>query len=135
MDEHHQPTDANDLINLLLQGGLGDELPRIAEILMNAAMLVERTKHLGAGLYERVEARNGHANGFKPRAFHSSMGGLDLAMPQVHGSDAPFRTTLLEEGSRSDRARAAGRRLRDDVGPESRHLAKISLVKPCWRLN
>jgi putative transposase len=105
MDEHHhQSTDANDLINLLLQGGLGDGLPRIAEILMNAAMLVERAKHLGAGPYERVETRNGHANGFKPRAFHSSMGGLDLSMPQVRGSDAPFRTTLLEKGSRSDRA-------------------------------
>ncbi len=52
-----------------------------AEILINAAMLVERTKHLGAGPYERIEARNGHANGFKPRAFHTSMGGLDLAMP------------------------------------------------------
>jgi transposase-like protein len=86
MDEQHQPTDANDLINLLLQGGLGSGLPRIAEILMNAAMLVERTKHLGAGPYERVEVRNGHANGFKPRAFHTSMGGLNLAMHQVRGS-------------------------------------------------
>lgn len=104
MDEQHQITDLNDLINLLLQGGLGDGLPRIAEILMNAAMLVERTKHLGAGPYERVEARNGHANGFKPRTFHTSMGGLELATPQVRGSDVPFRTSLLEKGSRSDRA-------------------------------
>lgn len=104
MDEHPQITDLNDLINLLLQGGLGDGLPRIAEILMNAAMLVERTKHLGAGPYERVEARNGHANGFKPRTFHTSMGGLELAAPQVRGSDTPFRTSLLEKGSRSDRA-------------------------------
>jgi putative transposase len=104
MDEHPQITDLNDLINLLLQGGLGEGLPRIAEILMNAAMLVERTKHLGAGPYERVEARNGHANGFKPRTFHTSMGGLELATPQVRGSDTPFRTSLLEKGSRSDRA-------------------------------
>jgi putative transposase len=104
MDEQHQITDLNDLINLLLQGGLGEGLPRIAEVLMNAAMLVERTKHLGAGPYERVEARNGHANGFKPRTFHTSMGGLELAAPQVRGSDVPFRTSLLEKGSRSDRA-------------------------------
>jgi transposase-like protein len=104
MDEHPQITDLNDLINLLLQGGLGEGLPRIAEILMNAAMLVERTKHLGAGPYERVEGRNGHANGFKPRTFHTSMGGLELASPQVRGSDTPFKTSLLEKGSRSDRA-------------------------------
>ena len=68
------------------------------------------TKHLGAGPYERVEARNGHANVFKPRAFHTSMGGLDLAMPQVRGSGVPFRTTILEKGSRSDRALKARHR-------------------------
>jgi hypothetical protein len=49
---------------------------------MNAAMLMERAKHIGAGPHERVEARNGHANGFKPRSFHTSMGALKLATPQ-----------------------------------------------------
>ena len=67
-------------------------------------MLIERTQHIGAGPYERIEARNGHANGFKPRSLHTSMGGLNLASPQVRGSDIPFRTSLLEKGSRSDRA-------------------------------
>ena len=125
MDEHHQPTDTSDLINLLLQGGLGDGLPRIAEILINAAMLVERTKHLGAGPYERIEARNGHANGFKPRAFHTSMGGLDLAMPQVRGCDAPFRTTLLEKGSRSDRALKAAIASMYIEGVSTRRVSKV----------
>lgn len=32
------------------------------------------------------------------------MGGLNLSTPQVRGSDIPFRTSLLEKGSRSDRA-------------------------------
>lgn len=105
MDEHHTtPTTHHDLINLLLQDGLGEGLPKIAELLMNAAMLMERAKHIGAGPYERVEARNGHANGFKPRSFHTSMGGLTLSTPQVRGSDIPFRTSLLEKGCRSDRA-------------------------------
>lgn len=105
MDEHHpSPTTHHDLINLLLQDGLGEGLPKIAELLMNAAMLMERAKHIGAGPYERVETRNGHANGFNPRSFHTSMGGLNLATPQVRGSDIPFRTSLLEKGSRSDRA-------------------------------
>lgn len=71
---------------------------------MNAAMLIERTKHIGAGPYERVDVRKGQANGFKPRNFHTSMCGLNLATPQVCGSDTPFRTSLLEKGSRSDRA-------------------------------
>lgn len=46
---------------------------------MAADGIMERAKHIGAGPYERVETRNGHANGFKPRSFHSSMGGLNLA--------------------------------------------------------
>jgi putative transposase len=104
MDEQHQSTFPSDLINLLLSEGLGEGLPRIAEILMNAAMLAERAKHIGAAPHERSGTRNGHANGFKPRTFHTSIGALDLAMPQVRGCDTPFRTTLLEKGSRSDRA-------------------------------
>lgn len=104
MDEQHQSTSPDHLINLLLRDGLGDGLPRIAEILMNAAMIAERTRHIGAPPHERSGTRNGHANGFKPRTFHTSMGALDLAMPQVRGCDTPFRTTLLEKGSRSDRA-------------------------------
>ena len=46
MDEHHTTTITHDdLINLLLQDGLAEGTPKIAELLMNAAMLIERAKH------------------------------------------------------------------------------------------
>ena len=48
MDEHNQTTHHDSLINLLFDDGLQNALPRIAEILMNAAMLLEREKHIGA---------------------------------------------------------------------------------------
>ncbi len=67
MNEHNQTTCHDPLINLLFEGGLQNALPRIAEILMNAAMLLEREKHLGAAPYQRGVERNGYANGFKPR--------------------------------------------------------------------
>lgn len=95
---------ADDAINTLLQHGLGQGLPRIAEMLLNAAMLLERASHLQADPYERAEARNGHANGFKPRTLQTSIGKLDLAVPQVRGSSEIFRTSLLEAGSRTDRS-------------------------------
>lgn len=95
---------ADDAINTLLQHGLGQGLPRIAEMLLNAAMLLERACHLRADPYERAEARNGHANGFKPRTLQTSIGKLDLAVPQVRGSSEIFRTSLLEAGSRTDRS-------------------------------
>jgi putative transposase len=93
-----------DSINLLLENGLADGLPRIAELLMNAAMIIERSAHLQAGPHERTEQRNGHANGFKPRSLATSLGKLGLQVPQVRDSTSPFKTSLLESGSRVDRA-------------------------------
>jgi putative transposase len=104
MDEHKIPTTSEDLINMLLSEGIAEGLPRIAELILNAAMLSERAKHIGAAPHERGGHRNGHSNGFKPRSFHTSLGALKLAIPQVRGSDSPFRTSLLEKGSRSERA-------------------------------
>jgi hypothetical protein len=104
MDERNQTTLHDPLINLLFDGGLQNALPRIAEILMNAAMLLERETHIGAAPYQRGTERNGYANGFKPRTFQTGIGALELSVPQVRESDSPFHTSLLEKGSRSDRA-------------------------------
>jgi hypothetical protein len=65
MDEHKQTTHQDPLINLLFNDGLPIALPKIAEILMNAAMLLERERHIGATPYQRGVERNGYANGFK----------------------------------------------------------------------
>ena len=103
MNEQANPTLQDQLINILFAQGLGDGLVHIAELLMNAAMLIERENHIGLGPYQRGEQRNGHANGFKPRTFQTAVGALQLAVPQVRASDSPFRTSLLEKGSRSER--------------------------------
>lgn len=105
MNEQYQDTLGQELINTLLEQGLSDGLKTIAQTLMNTAMLLEREHHLNASPYERgVVERNGYANGFKPRSFQTSLGSLDLSIPQVRESDRPFQSSLLEKGSRSDRA-------------------------------
>lgn len=104
MTKPEQHTAHADPINLLLEHGLADGLPRIATMLMNAAMLLERTAHLQAQPHQRTEARNGYANGFKPRTLNTTLGKLHLSMPQVRESSEPFHTSLLERGSRSERA-------------------------------
>jgi len=71
---------------------------------ISPVILIERENHIGAGPYQRGGERNGHANGFKPRTFKTTVGSLQLAVPQVRDSDTPFHTSLLEKGSRSDRA-------------------------------
>lgn len=105
MTRHHENnTQSQDPINLLLEHGLADGLPQIAEMLVNTAMLIERSAHLKADLYERCEGRNGYANGLKDRNFHSSVGPLALRVPQTRESDEPYRPSMLESGSRSDRS-------------------------------
>ena len=71
MTERPQDNLADDAIKTLLQHGLGQGLPRIAEMLLNAAMCFERSNHLNADPYERAQARTGHANGFKPRSLQT----------------------------------------------------------------
>ncbi len=104
MDEQKQVNTQDDLINLLLTNGISDGMQPVMQLLLNAAMLLERSTHLNAKPYERGAERNGSANGFKPRSYQSSIGKLDLAYPQVRDSNSPFRTSLFEKGSRSERA-------------------------------
>lgn len=99
-----QNTPAENPINTLLEHGLADGLPRVAEMLLNAAMLLERAAHLQAAPHERTGARVGYANGFKSRGLKTSVGSLDLRVPQVRDCEEPFRTSLLETGSRIDRS-------------------------------
>jgi transposase-like protein len=83
MDEQNYTTQQDPLINLLFNDGLQNALPKIAEILMNAAMLLERETHIGAAPYQRGVERNGYANGFKSRTFQTGIGVLKLSVPQV----------------------------------------------------
>lgn len=104
MTEDTDDTLTRDSINLLLENGLSDGLPRIAELLMNAAMIIKRSDHLQASPHERSTQRKGHANGFKPCSLATSLGKLGLQIPQASGSKSPSKTSLSESGSRVDRA-------------------------------
>ena len=59
MNEQTHTTQENEFINLMLNGGLGDGAPRIMELIMNAAMIVERNAHLNAMPHQRCEERTG----------------------------------------------------------------------------
>jgi len=125
MDEHTQIKPNDPLINILLADGLENGLTRIAELLMNTAMLLERERHIGASPHQRGVERNGYANGFKPRHFHSTLGGLELSMPQVRQSEEPFRTSLLEKGSRSERALKSAIATMYVQGVSTRRITKV----------
>lgn len=125
MNEQKQTNHQDQLINLLFDEGLQNALPRIAELLMNTAMLLEREAHIGAAPYQREVERDGYANGFKSRTFQTGMGSLKLAMPQVRESSTTFRTALLEKGSRSERALKSAIATMYIEGVSTRRVTKI----------
>jgi len=79
-----------------------DALPDLIRIMINAAMRIERQKHLGASPYERTPQRQGYANGYKPKTMATRVGKITFDIPQVRESD--FYPSSLEKGIRSERA-------------------------------
>ena len=103
MTEHHDVQYASipNAINLILETGL-QGFPEAMSLLLEEAMRIERTRHLGAGPHERTESRDGHANGFKPKTIRTQLGETTVQIPQVRGSSKPFYPSALEQGQRSD---------------------------------
>lgn len=79
-----------------------DYLLELIRILVNAAMQIERQKHLGAGWHERIPQRQGHANGYKSKTVQTRVGGITFDIPQVR--EGGFYPGALEKGLRSERA-------------------------------
>jgi len=94
-------TISEDLMEQICEQGL-DALPELMRVVVNAAMYIERQKHIGAGPYERTPERQGQANGFKPKTVATRMGKVTMAIPQVR--DCDFYPSSLEKGIRSERA-------------------------------
>jgi len=88
-------------LHTLTEGGL-ENLAEAMKLVLNAAMLLERQRHLGAAPYQRSPERQGHANGFKPKTLLTRAGELQLSVPQVR--DSSFYPNALERGIRSEKA-------------------------------
>lgn len=99
---HQDQSNAFDsLVQMLAAEGF-DGIARAIEILMNEAMVLQRSDALGAAPYQRTNERRGHANGFKPKRVNSRLGQLNLQVPQTR--DVEFYPSVLERGERSERA-------------------------------
>jgi transposase-like protein len=89
------------MVEQIADGGL-DALPEAIRLLINAAMLLERQKFIGAGPYQRTPERQAHANGFKAKTLQTRVGAMSVAVPQVR--EGGFYPQSLEQGVRSERA-------------------------------
>ena len=107
MDER-KDTAVEAVLEHLIEHGPGD----IATVFSRAfelAMRIERERFPGAGLYERTAARQGYANGSKPKRIDTPAGTVTVDVPKTAGHDgAPFYPQSLERGRRKVTRRDAG---------------------------
>ena len=101
MPNQNNDNSLQDILELLSKEGL-DGTGEALRVLLNAAMVLEREKYLGAAHYERNEQRRGHSNGFKPKTIQTRSGSLAVEIPQVR--EGGFYPSTLERGIRSERA-------------------------------
>ena len=88
-----------------MQAVLESDRDLLAEILragMQALMESERDVYVGAGPFERGEARRAQRNGYKPRTQRTRVGVLELRVPQTR--DGGFYPSVLERYQRSEGA-------------------------------
>jgi putative transposase len=99
-----QPYENNPIhgaVELLKSNGF-DALAEAVTVLLNTAMVAERSEFLGAAPYERTATRVGYANGYKDKQLKTRLGTLPLKVPQTR--DSQFYPRSLERGLRSERA-------------------------------
>ena len=70
-EEQNNAIDA--AVELIMQEGF-EGFADAFRMLLNEAMRIERSRHLGAGAWERSPTRQGYANGFKPKTMKSRLG-------------------------------------------------------------
>ena len=101
MAQHHENRPIDGAVELLKNNGF-DALAEAVTVLLNSAMVAERSEHLCAEPYERSAQRVGYANGYKDKFLKTRLGTLSLKVPQTR--DSEFYPQSLSKGMRSERA-------------------------------
>ena len=75
--------DTMPLLDALLKRGGGDFMKSLAEEVLARLMAFDVEGQIGAGRFERNEARTTQRNGYRPRAFDTRLGTLELKIPKL----------------------------------------------------
>src|SRR5579859_803130 len=75
---------------------LGKLVRLAARLVLQEALEQEQADFIGRSRYERGEQpRHGYRNGYEPATLKTAEGQLEVAAPQVRGSQEPYRSRLL----------------------------------------
>lgn len=110
------------LMEVLSQPGMAGMLQALNTV-YNHALVAERDQYLGVKPYERSEDRRDQANGFKHKAVKTTLGVLDLWVPQVRNGG--FYPQSLQRGQRSETALVAALAEMYVQGVSTRRVTKI----------
>ena len=100
--KHIKDDTFKEMMQIVNENGIEGML-EVFRVLLNEAMLCDRSQALGAKPYERSDTRQGYRNGFKPKTIQTRMGQTQVQVPQVRG-DIDFYPSCLEKGIRSERS-------------------------------
>ena len=93
MAQHSESKSIGDAVELLKTNGF-DGLAEAVTVLLNSAMVAERSEYLGAAPYERSAERTGYANGYKDKSIKTRLGTLALKVPQSRDGEARFSSRI-----------------------------------------
>ena len=82
--DNRQDTTVEALLEHLIEHG-PDDIATVFGRAFELAMRIERERFLGAGLYERTAARQGYANGYKPKRIDTPAGTVTVDVPKTAG--------------------------------------------------
>jgi putative transposase len=82
---HNDYTLPESITATLIEQGWAALLERI-KVVVDQAMHEEQNRYLQAEDYERIETRQGYANGYKPKRVKTRMGAITFSLPQVQGA-------------------------------------------------
>jgi transposase-like protein len=102
MTHQNENSQNNTAVQHILDNGL-DGLAEALRLIIDRAMIIERSQALQAQPHERTDKRQGYANGFKAKTVSTRVGDIRFSVPQVRGG-VDFYPTALERGLRSERA-------------------------------
>jgi putative transposase len=91
-----------EVLDAMKSAGVDDRIRVAAETIYQALIDAERTAVIGAGPWERSEARTAHRNGSRPRLLSTPAGDLELSIPKLRSGS--FFPSLLERRRRVDQA-------------------------------
>jgi transposase-like protein len=92
----------SELLDALKAGGDLDFMRRAMEVVLQALIDLEAAREIGAGRYERTEARRTYRNGNRDRLLSTKAGDVNLRIPKLR--QGSFFPSLLEPRRRIDKA-------------------------------